>query len=662
MGLAGDIALIVLAAFAGGVVARRLGVPLILGYMLAGVLVGPHTAGPTVAEREQIELLADIGVALLLFALGLDFPLHKLAPVRRVALLGTTLQIALTGALGYGAGRLLGWDWREAAWLGALVSLSSTMVVLKTLTDLGLRDALAGRVMVGVLLVQDLAVVPLMILMPALEDVDGKVSALGVAALRAGLFVGGMVLFGTRVFPWLMRRIAGWNSRELFLLSVVALGLGVGYATYLFGLPFAFGAFVAGVLLSGSDYSYQALHDVTPLRDVFAMLFFVSVGMLLDPAVLARNAATVAFLVGLLLVGKGLILGGVTRAFGYRNAVPLAVGLGLFQVGEFSFVLARVGTASGALSPEAYATVLATAVSTMALTPVAMRLTPALYARWRARFPAPQAEPRGVPAGLRDHVVILGYGRLGRFVAQVLRRLGHPFAVVDLDPARVAEAQAAGIPVIYGDAAAEPVLEAAGVGAARLVLLALPDPVTVRLAVERTRRLNPGVHIVARAAGVEQIEELGRLGVYEAVQPELEAGLELAHQALAHLGVGAEEILRFTEAVRRELYAPLTVGAADDRLLAQLRRRARLIEVEWIPIPEGSPLAGRSIGECRVRQRTGASVVAVLRADSVLANPGPRLVLRPGDTVGVIGTADQRAAFRQLALDDTSGEREAPGS
>ena len=290
MGIAGDIALILVAAFLGGIIAQRLGLPLILGYILAGILVGPNTGGPTVGEIHDIELLAEIGVVLLLFAIGLNFPLGKLTPVKRIALIGTAIQMALTALFGYVLGRLLGLGWEEAVWFGALLSVSSTVVVLKMLAEQGVMNTLSGRVIVGMLIVQDLAVVPLIILLPALGNIGEGLSQLGIAALQAAVFVAVMALFGARVFPWLMARIASWNSRELFLISVVAIGLGVGYGTYLFGLSFAFGAFVAGMVLSRSDYSHQALADIGPLRDVFAMLFFVSVGMLLDPAFIFENA------------------------------------------------------------------------------------------------------------------------------------------------------------------------------------------------------------------------------------------------------------------------------------------------------------------------------------------------------------------------------------
>ena len=647
MGIAGDIALILVAALLGGLVAQRLGLPLILGYILAGVAVGPNTGGPTVSSVHDIELLAEIGVALLLFTIGLHFSLDELAPVRRVALLGTAAQLALTIAFGYGLGRLLGFGWQEAAWFGALLSLSSTAVVLKSLSEQGVMGTLSSKVIVGMLIVQDLAVVPLIILLPELGNLGRGLSELGVATLRAALFIVVMVVFGRRVLPWLMARVAAWNSRELFLISVVSIGLGVGYATYLFGLSFAFGAFVAGVVLSQSDYSHQALADVEPLRDVFAMLFFVSVGMLLDPAFLLENAGTVALAILLVFLVKGLVFAGVVRAFGYGNIIPFAVGLGLFQVGEFSFVIARVGVDAGAITQRSYSIMLTTAVVTMALTPFAMRLAPVVYGRWRERFPREQMSTFNLPErGLRDHVLIAGYGRVGSFVARLLARLGQPFVVVDSNPGRGDEARDSGYPVIYGDAGAEPVLEAAGVRRARLVILTIPDPVGARLAVTRARSINPNVHGVARATTVEQLEELGRLGVYEAVHPESEAGLELGRQALSHLGVAAGDVQQLADEVRRELYAPIT--RQGDDLLAQLQRASRQIETEWIRLPDKSPLGKRTIGELEVRTKSGASVVAIVRDDLVIANPGPDARFEPGDLVGVLGTSEQRAAFVAL--------------
>jgi CPA2 family monovalent cation:H+ antiporter-2 len=661
VGIAGDIALILVAALLGGIVARSLRLPLILGYIAAGVLVGPNTLGPSVGNVHQIELLAEIGVALLLFTIGLHFSLAELAPVRRIALLGTPVQMALTIAFGYAVGRLLlDLGWVESVWLGALFSLSSTAVVLKTLGEQGVLSTLSARVMIGMLIVQDLAIVVLLTVLPVLENVREGLPELGFALLKAAAFLAAMLFLGSRVLPLILARLAAWGSRELFLVCVVAIGLGIGYATYLVGLSFAFGAFVAGMVLSESDYSHQALAEIEPLRDVFAMIFFVSVGLLIDPAFLWKSAGTIALVVVLVLLVKGLIFGGLARAFGYVNIAPFAVGLGLFQVGEFSFLLAREGISTDAISQGTYSLVLATAAITMALTPLIARLAPALYGRYRRRFPREPLRTFNVPeSGLQGHAIIAGYGRVGSFVARLLDRLEKPFVIIEANPSRAEDARQAGFPTVFGDAAAQPVLEAAGVGEARLVVISVPDAIAARLAVERTKALAPDAEILVRAESVEQLEDLGRLGVYEAVQPEFEAGLELARQALARFGVGAEEAQNFADGVRRELYASISAEdpASDeggDGFLMRLATASRAIEVEWVRLPgDGDPdeslVLERTIGDLGVRSETGASVLAVVRGEKVIPNPGADLRLESGDAVGVLGTPEQRAAFRALA-------------
>jgi K+:H+ antiporter len=664
LGIAGDIALILVAALLGGVVARWLRLPLILGYIAAGVLVGPNTFGPSVGDVHEIELLAEIGVALLLFTIGLHFSLGELAPVRRIALLGTPVQMVLTIVFGYGVGRLLlDLGWVESVWLGALISLSSTAVVLKTLGEQGVLGTLSARVMIGMLIVQDLAIVVLLTVLPVLENVREGLPELGLAVLKAAVFIAAMLIFGSRILPLLLARLAAWGSRELFLVSVVAIGVGVGYVTYLVGLSFAFGAFIAGMVLSQSDYSHQALAEVEPLRDVFAMIFFVSVGLLIDPSFLWARFGTIALVVVLVLVVKGLIFGGLTRVFGYGNIVPFAVGLGLFQVGEFSFLLAREGVNADAISQATYSLVLATAAVTMALTPLAARLAPVLYGRYRRRFPRELLQTFNLPAGgLRDHAVVAGYGRVGSFVARLLHRLDKPFVVVEANPGRADEAKAAGFPTVYGDVAAVPVLEAAGTGGARLVVLTVPDAIAVRLAVERVRGIAPEADLLVRAESPGQLEDLGRLGVFEAVQPELEAGLELARQALARFGVSAEEAHNFADGVRRELYAPISgkeqAQEGGDGAFARLRQASQAIEVEWVRLPEiqvpgknetESGILGHTIGDLGVRSETGASILAVVRGDEVIPNPGADLALEAGDAVGVLGTPEQRAAFRAIA-------------
>jgi monovalent cation:H+ antiporter-2, CPA2 family len=657
MGIAADIVIIVVAALIGGTLAHALKQPMILGYIVAGVFVGPYTGGVTVSEVRNIELLAEIGVALLLFALGLEFSLTKLKPVRAIALAGTPIQILLTILYGYGIGLLLGWEWLPSVWLGALAALSSTMIILKTLMNQGLLGTLSSRVMIGMLIVQDLAVVPLMIILPQLNNPQVGLPLLGLAALKAALFLVLMILLGTRLLPRVMAAVARWNSRELFLLAITAIGLGIGYLTYLAGLSFALGAFVTGMVLSESDYSHQALSDIIPLRDLFGLLFFTSVGMLLDPLFLFAHWRTVLLLVTLIGIGKGLIFAALAAVFRYGNVVPLAVGLGLFQIGEFSFVLARTGLSTGSITNEMYTLVLCTAIISMILTPFASGLTAPLYTLRRRWFRHEPLQTINIPeAGLKGHVVIAGAGRIGQHVANVLRCLELPFVLIELDYRRFDQGKTAGFPIIYGDAAQKIVLEAAQTEKAGLLLITAPAIVVSLEIVLQARQLNPNLDILARAEGLEQMKDLYEKGVDKVIQPEFEAGLEITRQALLHLRLPASEVMRYTDALRKDQCSLLT---ADDD---ELKRIALLVdsgslELERLILDHRSPLNSRTIGEAAIRTHTGASVVGVTRRGVFLPNPGPEFRFEQGDSIAVIGKYDQIESFRRLAGTDSETQR-----
>jgi CPA2 family monovalent cation:H+ antiporter-2 len=649
VGIATDIILLVVAAFGCGVVLQRLGQPVILGYIAAGIILGPHTGGITVSSTHEIEKLAEIGVALLLFALGLEFSLKDLQPVRKVALIGTPIQMALTIILGLAIGAGLGWDWKSSLWLGALISLSSTMVTLKTLMNQGFLGTLSSKVMIGMLIVQDLAVIPLMVILPQLNDPVVGLPDIAFAVLKAGAFIVAMLVLGTKLLPRLLAHIAKLGSRELFLLAITAIGLGVGYATYLVGLSFAFGAFVAGMVLSESEFGHQALSDIIPLRDLFGLLFFASVGMLLDPVFLLDHVGQVLLLVLAVGLGKGIIFAVLAKVFRYGNVIPLAIGLGLFQIGEFAFVLAGVGVSTKSISAELYSLVLTTAIITMVLTPLVSGQTSRLYSLKKRWFRRELLETMNIPEqGLLDHVVIVGGGRIGSHIARVLRHVGAQVVVIELDHRRAQELRGAGIPVVYGDASHEVVLQAVEVHTARLLVVTTPDTIVGRAIITNAKRANPQLRIVARTSDPSFLAVFKEIGVATVVLPEFEAALEMTRQSLLHLEVPVPEIQRQTDAVRSELLAPFFEDGGEYKTLSALRAADQAFDLQWVRLGRSSCVLSRSIGGLDIRKRTGSSIVGVIRGERLVANPDAAFRFEVGDLVAIIGTDEARRAFRSM--------------
>jgi CPA2 family monovalent cation:H+ antiporter-2 len=642
MGIAADIVIIVVAALIGGFIALKVRQPLVLGYILAGIVIGPFSGGISVSDPHQLEKLAEIGVALLLFALGLEFSLRELKPVRHVALIGGSLQILLTIGYGYLVGRWLGWESGPALWLGGLASLSSTMVILKTLMAQGMMGTLSSRVMIGILIVQDLAVVPLLIVLPQLTTPSAELPllGLGLALTKSAVFLVLMLLLGTRLLPRVLASVARVNSRELFLLSITAIGLGIGYATYLAGLSFAFGAFVAGMVLSESDYGHQALSDIIPLRDLFGLLFFTSVGMLLNPAFLFSHWLTILQLVVLIALGKGLILAAITRVFGYGNVIPLAVGLTMFQIGEFSFVLSQVGFSGGFLSSDQYAYVLSASILSMLLTPVLSGLTAPLYGLKRRLRKNELLETVNLPAeGLHNHVVIAGGGQVGQYVAQILSQLQIPFVIIELGYRPMQECKRKGYSAIFGDAGQQTVLEAVNLSEARQLLVTVPHISTTESIVRFVHRSHPQLQIVVRAAGREQMQALYEDGVHMVILPELEAGLEIARQALLNLRLPVPEIQKFTDAARRDHYHHLDQEASEMNNVQLLKNARDLLELHWEELTGESLLTGKSLRQLDIRQLTGASVVGVLRQGKFIPNPSADMIFRSGDMIALLRSA-----------------------
>ncbi len=508
----------------------------------------------------------------------------------------------------------------------------------KTLMAQGMMGTLSSRVMVGILIVQDLAVVPLLILLPQLTNPASGLPLLGLALVKSVAFLAIMLLLGTRLLPRFLALIARGNSRELFILTITAIGLGIGYATYLAGLSFAFGAFVAGMVLSESDYGHQALSDIIPLRDLFGLLFFTSVGMLLDPAFLIAHWVDVLQLVALIALGKGLIMAAIARSFGYGNVIPLAVGLGMFQIGEFSFVLGQVGFVGGFLDTDQHAYILSATIISMLLTPLLSGLTAPLYGLKRRLSKSDLLETVNLPPdGLHGHVVIAGGGQVGQHIANILKQLNVAFVIIELGHRAIEECKKKGYPAIYGDAGHQTVLEAANLAEAKQLLVTVPHITTTESIVRYVHRCYPELRIVVRSVGAEQMAALYEDGVYMVIQPELEAGLEIARQTLLNLQLPVTEIQRFTDAARRDHYHQAYEDQSGLKNIRQLKNAQELLELRWQELNEESLMVGKTLRQLDIRQATGASVVGVLRQGKFIANPSAELVFKAGDTVALIG-------------------------
>jgi CPA2 family monovalent cation:H+ antiporter-2 len=513
----------------------------ILGYLIAGVVIGPYVLG-SVQNADDIQILATIGVVLLLFTLGIDFSFRELKRIKNIAILGGIAQIVATTILGiFVAMFLLGQSLREAIVFGFLISLSSTMVVIGMLVDRGEANSVHGRVMIGILLLQDVVAAFAMFILPALgAGNENLLPTLGIAFLKAGAFIALVLVAGIWLIPRILKRVALRQSRELFVVAIAALCLGGAFAAYYFGLSAALGAFAIGLMVSESDFAHQALGDMVPLRDLFAALFFVSIGMLINLPFLAANVIPLLVLVAAIVLGKFTICSGVTRVFGYRGKTVPLVGAGMIQVGEFSFVLAELCLGAGVITEYIYSMILGSAVITIVLTPFVFALTSKICVKRREVVPVAAGGKQQLAirsSALTSHVVICGHGRVGSNVARILTGLAIPYVVTDLDPKTISELREREIPCVYGDAGNQKVLYEAGIEDATSLILAIPDPVAVRLALDHARRINPKLDIIARAHSDSELEFLQMKGVSEVVRPETEAGIEIVRHILCRLGM-----------------------------------------------------------------------------------------------------------------------------
>jgi monovalent cation:H+ antiporter-2, CPA2 family len=663
-----DLVLVLAVAAGGGLLAALLRQPVLLGYLIGGMVVGPAGLG-LIKEVIQVETLAQFGVAFLLFALGVEFSFSELKKVKAIALGGGGLQIVLTIAVTVLVCGITGaWGALPAkgVFLGSILSLSSTAVVLKCLMERNETETPHGQVMLGILVVQDLALGLMLAVLPALNQ---PAETIGIAVLtalvRIGLFAAGAVAAGTWLIPPLLRLLARTESKELFLLGVVALCLGIALLTEYLGLSIEMGAFVAGLMISEVEYADQTLTYVEPLRDIFASLFFASIGMLIDPIFLWNNLELILGLVAIVFVGKFLIITPLVKLFRYPLKTALIVGLGLAQIGEFSFVLASEGLALGLVSRRIYLLILGTTAVTLVITPFVLRLVPFLFSfaesmPWLKPYFDGEGMPKAVSEDLpfKDHVVVCGYGRVGRNLVKLLQQHNLPIVVIDQSESRIQQVRDAGVPYVYGNCASFHVLETAGINSASCMAIALPDPMSIRLSLKRALELSPELDVVVRATSDKNIEMLYQLGAREVVQPEFEASIEMATYLLTDLGFSPVIVQREMQEIRDRHYFDLRPEESAAEVSRHLQQATRDFNRRWYDLPVASPLVGMTLEEADMRYLTGVSLMAIRRAEGIeIDYPHAQTKLEEGDRLLVVGSDNELAALEEFA----KGQAAVPG-
>ncbi|MGE0276294.1 MAG: cation:proton antiporter [Nitrospiraceae bacterium] len=661
----GDLLIIFTVSTAVVFVFHQFRFPSIAGFLVAGALIGPHGLN-LIPDTTKVQVLAEIGIVLLLFTIGIEFSSVQFASARRILVISAPIQVGGTLVLAVFGALAAGLSYQQGIFWGFLVSLSSTAIVLKSLAERGDSDSLHGHATIAILIFQDLAMVPMMLATPILATQDSSAAGAVVLTLLKALAVVALIVTAAwHLVPTLLQHIVRSRSRELFLLTIIVLCLGIAWLTSLGGLSLALGAFIAGLVIAESEYSHQALAEVLPFRDSFNSLFFVSIGVLMDWHVIFEYPFTVLGLLAAIIVGKFITGTGAVLAAGSAPRAAVLAGVALAQVGEFSFILAREGLEVGLLPEKPYQLFLAVSVLTMTITPFLMQWSPYLARRVEAiqrlrhwfpeRTAAHQAQVESKQIRIKDHVIILGYGLNGRNLARVLGETEIPYIALDLDGDTVGRESKHGVPIYYGDGANANVLRHMKIDDAKVLVVAISDPFTARRAVQVAKGLNPHIHVVVRTRYLRELEELHQLGADDVVPEEFETSIEIFALVLRTYNLPPEFVTRKAEQVRREGYALLRRSEMPE--LAHHLRGGTLtdVEVEMCRVENESPAIGRSLAELSIRPRSGASIIAWTRSQVTQSNPSESVRLQAGDVVTLLGSREQ--IRRAMALLNEPGAR-----
>jgi len=651
-----DFAFALIAAFIGGLLARRIGLPAIVGYLVAGILIGPYTPG-YVNNPETIGQMAELGVIFLMFGVGLNFSLQDLWRVRDIAIGGALILMIAVGALAFALSQAWGWPVASGLILAIALGNASTVVMMRGLMDHSLLNTPHGQAAVGLQVMQDLVTIFVLLLLPALGNSQNSFDwgNLGIAVLKAAAFLLFAFLAGKHIIHWLFRLVMPTRSRELFILAVLGISVGTALgAAEIFGVSLALGAFVAGAVVSESPISHQIGADILPFREAFAVLFFVSIGMLINPLDMLARLDMVLALFLVIILGKSILTTLMGGLFPRPARTALVIAAGSSQIGEFSFILGSTAMVAGLIDQDQYSLILSGALLSISVNPVMfnninrvegfLRRFPAFW-RWLDRH---GPSPAPIEESLAEHVVIVGYGRVGRHIGDVLNTLHTPMLVIESDVERVEELNRQGILTIYGDAANSEVLRYANLPGARLLVTTTPTDIVNEIIVTTARSLAPDLPIIARAGSIDGLNMLEKSGAQVVIHPELEGGLHLLRHTLLSLGYPLLDVYKYADSVRADHYDPTPNTPEEHRMLNQLLSAVQNIEVDWYSLSAESALVGQTLAQADIRARSGASVVAIYRQGKLIANPKSQTVFEPGDRLGLIGDQEHLQAAEAL--------------
>jgi len=636
-------------------ICHRFRVPTIVGFLLTGIMAGPH--GLRLIEAiHEVEILAEVGVVLLLFTIGIEFSFRSLVQIKKSVLLGGSLQVTLTLITAFFIARYLGQAFGQAVFIGFLAALSSTAIVLKLIQERAEVDSPHGRTTLAILIYQDVIIVPMILFTPLLAGATGNLgeSLLILTAKGIGIIV--LVIFSARwIVPQALYQIARTRNRELFLLSVVVICLAVAWITSSMGLSLALGAFLAGLIISESEYSHQALGNILPFRDVFTSFFFVSIGMLLDVSFLFQQPALIVLIVLAVLALKTVVAGSVTLLLGFPLRTGILVGLGLSQVGEFSFILSKTGIEHGLLAGDVYQMFLSVSVLTMAATPFIIAAAPRI-ADIVLRLPLPRRLKSGLyPAqeiektSKKDHLIIIGFGVNGRNLARAARTGAIPYVIIEMNPEVVREQSAKGEAIYFGDAAQEAVLQYADIKDARIVVVAINDATATRRITEIVRKLNTKVHLIVRTRYLQEMQPLHELGADEVIPEEFETSVEIFTRVLVKYLVPRDEIEKFIAEVRAseyEIFRSLSKRSAAE--LSDLKLHLPDVDICTLRVDDTSAVVGESLAQIGLRQKYGVTLLAIRRDSQIMSNLRGDAKICAGDLLVVLGQTDEIAAATRL--------------